>query len=141
MGKDEFMVVTHYLARVPNAECPAFTVRRPKGGIERCLYDTYAENLAKIIKEASIQIDDTNIEEFLRTRLPMNTQQGTASQAQFGIGNRSQFNLRGLGTNQTLILVDGRRMPGTYGFDTSGTGDLIFNQPDLNGIPVDNRID
>jgi hypothetical protein len=64
-GRDEFMVVTHYLARVPNADCPAFTVRRPQGGIERCLYDIYAENLHKIINEASIRIDETNIKEFL----------------------------------------------------------------------------
>ena len=77
----------------------------------------------------------TNIEEFLRTRLPMNTQQGVTSQQVFGEGNRSQFNLRGLGTNQTLVLVDGRRMPGTYGPDSTGT-QLIFNQPDLNGISM-----
>jgi hypothetical protein len=65
MGSDEFMVVTHYLARVPNPECPAFIVRRPPGGTERCLYDIYAENLHKIINEASIRIDEANIEEFL----------------------------------------------------------------------------
>jgi hypothetical protein len=62
---DEFMVVTHYLARVPNAECPALVVRRPQGGVERCLYDTYAENLSKIINEASIRVGNTNIKEFL----------------------------------------------------------------------------
>jgi hypothetical protein len=65
VGKDEFMVVTHYLARVPNPDSPAFTVRRPEGGTERCLYDIYAENLDKIIKEASIRLDDGNVEELL----------------------------------------------------------------------------
>jgi len=65
IGKEEFMVVTHYLARVPNADCPAFMVRRPPGGTERCLYDIYAENLHQIINEASIRIDDTNIENFV----------------------------------------------------------------------------
>jgi hypothetical protein len=38
--------------------------RRPQRGAERCLYDTYAENLTKIINEASILIDETNINEF-----------------------------------------------------------------------------
>jgi len=74
---DEFMVVTHYLARVPNSECPALVVRRPQGAVERCLYDTYAENLKKIINEASIRIDDTNIKEFL----PQGSQGEGASQS------------------------------------------------------------
>lgn len=65
MGRDEFMVVTHYLARVPNPDCPAFTVRRPEGGTKPCLYDIYAENLDKIIKEAGTRLDDENIEDFL----------------------------------------------------------------------------
>jgi len=65
LGKDEFMVVTHYLARVPNVESPALLVRRPQGGIERCLYDTYADNLHKIITEASIRIDEANVAQFL----------------------------------------------------------------------------
>jgi hypothetical protein len=59
------MVVTHYLARVPNVECPALLVRRPKGGIERCLYDSYAGNVHNIITDASIRIDEANINEFL----------------------------------------------------------------------------
>jgi hypothetical protein len=62
---DEFMVVTHYLARVPNVACPALMVRPPEHGVENCLYETYAENLEKIVKEASIRIDDTNIGDFL----------------------------------------------------------------------------
>ncbi len=74
------MVVTHYLARVPNADCPALTVRRPQGGTERCLYDTYAENLDKIIKEASIRIDEANIEEFLPKKAQGDV--GTHSSAQ-----------------------------------------------------------
>lgn len=73
-----------------------------------------------------------NVEDFLRTRLPMNTQRGTFTQdggANAANGNQSRFNLRGLGANQTLILVDGRRMPGINNF-----GD--FAQPDINGIPL-----
>lgn len=75
----------------------------------------------------------SNIEEFLNTRLPMNQSKGTMSRntPEGDAGNRSSFNLRGLGTNQTLILINGRRAPGV---STLLTGDL--GQPDLNGIPL-----
>jgi len=46
------------------------------------------------------------------------------------LGNYSSINLRGLGENQTLILVDGRRLPPRPGV-VSG-----FGQPDINGIPL-----
>lgn len=74
-----------------------------------------------------------NIEEFFSTRLPMNQTTGTASrnQPETDQGNRSRFNLRGLGANQTLILVNGRRAPGV---STLRTGDM--DQPDINGIPL-----
>lgn len=75
----------------------------------------------------------SNIEEFLGTRLPMNQSKGTMSRnvPEDDKGNRSSFNLRGLGTTQTLILINGRRAPGV---STLQTGDL--GQPDLNGIPL-----
>lgn len=75
----------------------------------------------------------SNLEEFLSTRLPMNTTRGTASrnQPEGDSGNRSSFNLRGLGANQTLILINGRRAPGV---STLLTGDL--GQPDINGLPL-----
>jgi iron complex outermembrane receptor protein len=56
-----------------------------------------------------------DVEGFLKTRLPMNTAQNSVTQ-QTKSGttfvNGGNVNLRGLGTNQTLILVDGRRVPG-----------------------------
>lgn len=70
----------------------------------------------------------TNLEDLLRQRLPMNTQRDSATQDP-GIGNISAINLRGLGTNQTLILVDGHRVPSSYSFG-------FPNQPDINGIPL-----
>lgn len=75
----------------------------------------------------------SNLEEFLSTRLPMNTTRGTASRnlPEGDSGNRSSFNLRGLGANQTLILINGRRAPGV---STLLTGDL--GQPDINGLPL-----
>ncbi len=78
----------------------------------------------------------TNLEDFLRTRLPQNTAQ--ASNQQFtsidgSLGNTSSINLRGLGANQTLILVNGRRAP-RVSFNDGTNAD--FQQADINGIPL-----
>ena len=79
-----------------------------------------------------VQIQNTgaaNIEEFFRARVPMDTMtRPSTSNAGTGAG-RSAINLRGLGANQTLILVDGRRLPQV------AINDLDV-QPDLNAIPV-----
>lgn len=74
-----------------------------------------------------------NLEDFFRQRLPMNTAAAPPSQSQSGLGNMSQINLRGLGTNQTLILIDGHRAPGPV----TATGSTAPGQPDLNGIPLE----
>lgn len=68
----------------------------------------------------------TNLDEFFRGRLPMN-------QASFLTGvsaNFSGINLRGLGFNQTLILLDGRRLPPQAGSRGSTSA------ADINGIPL-----
>ena len=70
-----------------------------------------------------------SVEDFLKQRLPMNTSAGTNNQGAGLLGNISQINLRGLGTNQTLILIDGHRMP-----SLSNLGTPL--QTDLNGIPT-----
>lgn len=72
----------------------------------------------------------TNLEDFLKQRLTMNTQATTNSQSATFQGNVSQINLRGLGTGQTLILIDGRRATGA-----KLAGSLI-TQGDINGIPL-----
>lgn len=72
-----------------------------------------------------------NVEELLRKRLPMNTQSQIPSQSENAIAStRSQIDLRGLGTSQTLILIDGRRAPrvASQGFQP--------DQADINGIPL-----
>jgi outer membrane receptor protein involved in Fe transport len=71
-----------------------------------------------------------SVEDFLKTRLTMNTQSTTLSQQTAGaFANNSSINLRGLGANQTLILVDGRRQPSFPNFGNPA-------QADLNGIPL-----
>lgn len=69
----------------------------------------------------------SNVEQLLATELLVNSQPlsglvGTSRPS-------SRINLRGLGTNQTLILIDGRRVLSPA---LSGRPE----QPDLNGIPL-----
>ena len=72
-----------------------------------------------------------SLEDFLRTRQTTNDvpltlqQQGRVNQGSV----RSQVNLRGLGAAQTLVLVDGRRLP-----SVPSAGDFL--QSDLNGLPT-----
>lgn len=70
-----------------------------------------------------------SLEEFFKQRLPMNTQAQSFSQVADSRGNVSQINLRGLGTDQTLILIDGHRL------SSVAPGGAV-QQPDLNGIPI-----
>ncbi len=75
----------------------------------------------------------TNLEQFLKTHLPMNTVAASNNQDEVGgYGNQSSVDLRGLGANQTLILINGRRAPAISNSTLLGN----FGQPDLNGIPI-----
>jgi iron complex outermembrane recepter protein len=76
----------------------------------------------------------TSLEDFFKTQLPMNSVSATQSQSAGSyLGATSEVNLRGLGANQTLILVDGRRLPSV---NATHVGTRGFNQPDVNGIPL-----
>ncbi len=71
-----------------------------------------------------------DLETFLRTRLPMNQSRGSEGQSiSSNRGNQSTIDLRGLGADQTLVLVNGRRMPGV-------ASSTELYQPDINGIPI-----
>jgi iron complex outermembrane receptor protein len=74
------------------------------------------------------------IEDYLRSRSPNNAEQITENQTptlKFG-SSRSAINLGGFGQDQTLVLVDGRRLPGVM---VAGLYSPEFLQADLNGIP------
>jgi iron complex outermembrane receptor protein len=53
-----------------------------------------------------------NLEQFIQRNLPMQTTGFTADQGVTVFGTKSNVNLRGLGSTQTLILVNGRRFSG-----------------------------
>lgn len=68
----------------------------------------------------------TNIENMLNN-LPQLTASQSASQSTFGTSGTATLNLRNLGPQRTMVLVDGRRlMP----------GDPVFPYPDVNFIPA-----
>ncbi len=74
-----------------------------------------------------------SLQAFTRSRLPANAQIASPAQDILAGGGstRSEINLRGLGPAQTLVLVDGRRLPSLPGFPYG------FSQPDINGIPIE----
>ena len=71
-----------------------------------------------------------NLEDFLKQRLSMDTTAQSNSQKWGQVfGGTSSISLRGLGANETLILIDGRR---TANVTIGGNS----YQPDINGIPL-----
>jgi outer membrane receptor protein involved in Fe transport len=69
----------------------------------------------------------TNVENLIKNALPM-AQVGDLNRG--GVqGSSSSITLRGLGDNETLILIDGRRAPGYSVFGSE-------MQPDINRIPL-----
>jgi outer membrane cobalamin receptor len=72
----------------------------------------------------------TNIEQLFQRTLSMNVDMRPyGAGVGTSYGQASTINLRGLGTNETLILLDGRRLPN---LSLSSTAP----QPDVNGIPL-----
>ncbi|MDB6127993.1 MAG: hypothetical protein JWM35_1889 [Verrucomicrobia bacterium] len=132
------------------ASVPAATVERVESGaIQLDPYSVYA-NRPMPFSDANVDrprtIDDeqpyyifdnkrivqsgaASIGDFLKQRLPMNATAGNSSQSVNNLGNVSDFNLRGIGSDKTLILINGRRGAGTQ----NGS---VFSQTDLNGIPL-----
>lgn len=88
-----------------------------------------------IFSEAEIlQSGALSVEDFLKKRLTSNTVSVSNGQVATGQkGNLSQVNLRGLGTDKTLILVDGRRLAGVT---LSNSSIQTSQQPNLNGIAL-----
>jgi len=76
--------------------------------------------------------------DYYKSRVPPNVESGLVpldpAQGRNPGGANSAIDLRGLGTDATLILVDGRRLPGIP------DARLGFLQPDINSIPL-NAID
>ena len=70
-----------------------------------------------------------DLDQYFRSRVTANTQVVSTRYRQVG-ETYSQIDMRGLGTDQTLILVDGRRLPG------APESAFTLLQSDLNAIPL-----
>ena len=79
-------------------------------------------------RRAIEQSGATSVENFLRQRLPMDATEASMNTSANN-SNFSSFNLRGLGADHTLVLIDGRR-PADYNLISTG------NQSDINGVPL-----
>lgn len=79
-------------------------------------------------RRAIEQSGATTVEAFLRQRLTMDATESPNNSGPNN-GNFSSFNLRGLGTDHTLVLIDGRR-PADYAILTASY------QADINGVPL-----
>lgn len=95
-------------------------IRRQENGVQPYQVSTRAQ---------IVNAHRDNLEQYFRSRVTANTQAVSPSQSQSGTTN-SLIDLRGLGSDQTLILVDGRRLPSVP------REPLTFQQPDLNAIPL-----
>jgi iron complex outermembrane recepter protein len=82
-----------------------------------------------VTKDKIVQAHRDDLEQYFRSRVTADTQIRPAQDVIVG-GKSSKINLRGLGQNSTLVLIDGRRMPS---LPASGDG---FGQADLNSIPL-----
>ena len=112
----------------PKLKIPEIIVRGRSSSLDIRRSENDAQPYVTFDSEDIERATVSSVEEFLRTRLPMNTNQVASGFGRTG-QNTSRINLRGLGIDQTLILVNGRRVTGlSTGFDVT--------QPDLNGIPL-----
>src|SRR5262245_17393274 len=117
------------LAR-PDAEVPEILVvgqRTQNADLRRFENDVQPYTVAT--KAEILRAHRDNIDQFFTSRITANTQVVPTSTSQGG-DTASEIDLRGLGSEATIVLVDGRRMPG---IPFSSTG---FHQSDVNPIPL-----
>ena len=100
--------------------------------IRRTQNDIQGYRVATAADIRSAHVD--NLDQFLRSRQSNNAEHfgPTSDPRGQSATNRSEVDFHGLGPSQTLVLVDGARMPSTLSLDYLSR----FYQPDLNGLPV-----
>lgn len=77
----------------------------------------------KALREAGV----TSVEEAMNTLAYNQSSQGSSQSVGSATGGKAEANLRGLGSNKTLVLLNGRRMA-SFAFDAASV--------DLNAIPL-----
>ena len=115
----------------PDADIPEIIIitGRPTQNADIRRFETDVQPYNVATKAEIINAHRDSIDQFLNSRVTSNTQIGDP----FNLTSAdtfSEIDLRGLGTDNTLVLVDGRRMPAILD-PTAG-----FGQADLNPIPL-----
>lgn len=82
-------------------------------------------------REDVLRAHRDDLDQYFRSRITANTQVVPPSLTDQG-ATYSEIDLRGLGADGTLVLLDGRRLPG---IPTNSTA-LGLRQPDLNAVPL-----
>lgn len=102
-------------------------------GIRRTRDDIQPYDVA--LEETIRNAGDMDVESFIRRTMPADAQAGSLAQAPAAnnASARSRIDLLGLGGGQTLVLVDGRRLPSVPDAVGNGAG---FVQADVNGVPL-----
>ena len=80
-------------------------------------------------RDAIQKSGDKSVSEFLKRRLTMGVANSATAQEKLAVAGAGELDLHGFGSNQTLVLIDGRRLPGS-----AAGGPAV--QPDLDGIPL-----
>jgi outer membrane receptor protein involved in Fe transport len=82
----------------------------------------------------------SDVQEFLRNRLPQNVSSPSIDAFDYsydvGDGDAGRVDLRGWGYNETVFLLNGRRMPAHYQASQGNSQDTYNAMPSLRGIPL-----
>lgn len=95
--------------------------------IKRSINDETALPVTIIDVKSLRETGVTSVEEAMNTLASNQTSQGSSQSIGSGTGGKASANLRGLGSNKTLVLLNGRRMA-SFAFDSASV--------DLNAIPL-----
>ena len=117
------------LAR-PDAVVPEILVvgqRTQNADIRR--FENDVQPYTVVTKAEMLRAHRDNVDQFFTSRITANTQVVPTSTSQSG-DTASEIDLRGLGSEATIVLIDGRRMP------TIPVSFSSFRQSDLNPIPL-----
>lgn len=115
----------------PDAAVPdivIITARRQNADIRR--FENDVQPYTVTTKEELLGSHRDSVGQYFEGRIPQNTQVPVSGPST-GAAPFSAIDLRGLGTDSTLVLIDGRRMPSFPPLTGAGLG-----QADLNAIPL-----
>lgn len=134
MQMERYVVVDQTAARLPSARTALYP-RRVIGNIDlpRTEDDTLPFRIfdrEQLTRSGTVDLNDFLRRELLDSDASTLPPEQNSTQASFLAGS-SNLNLRGYGSDATIILVNGRRLP-----ESAATTDGKLGAPDVNAIPM-----